>query len=262
MAPDICETSPVANDPTESVLIMTQGATVTMSDVSVNFDFNHVLRRLHGQIAASEFVAIVGRSGSGKSTLLRLISGLQSPNSGILMIDDEPVRSVPKCLRMVFQEGRLLPWLSVIANVELGLRSGERDRAMEILHRVGLHKRSNDWPFKLSGGQRQRVALARALAAEPRLLLLDEPLGSLDALTRIEMQRLIETLWLERQFTALLITHDVEEAVALADRVLLLEEGRITGEWQVPIGRPRPRASAEFVRLTDTILRQILKNHP
>jgi sulfonate transport system ATP-binding protein len=128
-----------------------------------------------------------------------------------------------------------------------------------VLAEVGLIERANDWPAQLSGGQRQRVALARALVHRPQLLLLDEPLGALDALTRIEMHALIERLWREHRFTALLVTHDVQEAVALADRVLVIEEGRVALDLPVPLARPRERASAGFASLEDRVLRQVLK---
>ena len=163
----------------------------------------------------------------------------------------------------MFQEPRLLPWQRVIDNVEVGLAQtigarSRRHQAREVLAQVGLADRENDWPSILSGGQRQRVALARALASHPRLLALDEPLGALDALTRIEMQELIERMWLDKGFTAIVVTHDVTEAVALADRVLLLEEGAIAMDVAVEIPRPRRRGDAAAARIEGHILDRLL----
>ena len=188
-----------------------------------------------------EFIAIIGRSGCGKSTLLRVIAGLEPATSGGIWINDQPVHHVHAETRMMFQDARLLPWNKVIDNVAIGLRKEDRHKAEAALDQVGLGARANEWPSVLSGGQKQRVALARALASQPKLLLLDEPLGALDALTRIEMQQLIESLWKQQPFTTVLITHDVEEAVVLADRVVLIEEGRIAMDRAVPFPRPRQR---------------------
>ena len=219
---------------------------------------NHVvLRGLELEVPAGQFVAIVGRSGCGKSTLLRLVAGLDQPTSGGVLQDGEPLRQLNPSARVMFQDSRLLPWRRVLENVGLGLRGNWRQRALWALQEVGLAARTRDWPALLSGGQRQRVALARALVNQPRLLLLDEPLGALDALTRTEMQHLIERLWLEQQFTALLITHDVEEAVALADRVVMLDEGRVALDLAIALPRPRHRQNAAFISLVEQILKQI-----
>ena len=204
-------------------------------------------------IAPGEFVALLGRSGSGKSTLLRALAELDDgvAGSGELRVPHE--RAV------VFQDARLLPWKRVVDNIALGLPGAEgRRRACEALEQVGLADRAGDWPAVLSGGQRQRVALARALVHRPRLLLLDEPLGALDALTRIEMQRLIESLWRRHRFTALLVTHDVSEAIALADRVVLIEDHRIALDERVALGRPRSRGQAAFAALEDRVLQRVL----
>jgi sulfonate transport system ATP-binding protein len=158
----------------------------------------------------------------------------------------------------MFQEARLLPWRRVLDNVLLGLGSGQRSHGEEVLGQVGLAERGGDWPARLSGGQRQRVALARALVHQPRLLLLDEPLGALDALTRIEMHRLIEGLWLRHRFTALLVTHDVQEAVALADRVILIEDGRIALDERIALARPRSQGDPAFAALEKRILDRVL----
>ena len=165
-------------------------------------------------------------------------------------------------VRVMFQDSRLLPWRRILPNVMLGLEPGLIPQARKVLAQVGLAERANDWPATLSGGQRQRVALARALVHDPNLLLPDEPLGSLDALTRIEMQQLIEDVWRNRGFTAMLVTHDVAEAVSLADRVILIEEGRVTLDEVVNIPRPRTRGSARFAALEERILGRVLQRRP
>jgi sulfonate transport system ATP-binding protein len=159
----------------------------------------------------------------------------------------------------MFQDARLLPWKRVIDNVALGLPPERHTDALMVLEQVGLADRANDWPARLSGGQRQRVSLARALVHHPRLLLLDEPLGALDALTRIEMHRLIEDLWRVSGFTALLVTHDVQEAVALADRVILIEDGRIALDEVIDLPRPRSQGDAAFAALEKRILDRVLQ---
>jgi sulfonate transport system ATP-binding protein len=160
----------------------------------------------------------------------------------------------------MFQDSRLLPWKRVLNNVGLGLPRASL-ASLKALTQVCLEDRASEWPAVLSGGQRQRVALARALVHDPELLLLDEPLGALDALTRIEMQQLIESLWKERGFTAVLVTHDVQEAIALADRVLLIEDGEITLDERISLPRPRARGNLVFARLEERILARVLK-HP
>ncbi len=159
----------------------------------------------------------------------------------------------------MFQDARLLPWKRVLDNVALGLPRTRRDDAANVLAQVGLAERAGEWPARLSGGQRQRVALARALVHHPRLLLLDEPLGALDALTRIEMQGLIESLWRRLGFTALLVTHDVSEAIALADRMVLIEDGRIALDQRVDLPRPRQRGAAAFAELEAAVLDRVMR---
>lgn len=225
------------------------------------FPARKVLDGLDLEVREGEFLAIVGKSGCGKSTLLRLIAGLDFPDRGELRVEDKIVTGLNPEIRLMFQDARLLPWKRVLANVALGLqgpRSERRDKATKALEQVGLADREKDWPAILSGGQRQRVALARALVHSPQLLLLDEPLGALDALTRIEMQQLIEDLWSRRGFTSILITHEVEEALVLADRVLVLEGGRSTLEVEVDLPRPRDRSAPEFVALKTRVLDTIL----
>ncbi|HSV54362.1 MAG TPA: ATP-binding cassette domain-containing protein, partial [Burkholderiaceae bacterium] len=203
------------------------GVRLELQAVRKQYGAREVLRNTQLVIEPGEFVAIVGRSGCGKSTLLRLVAGLEEASAGALRIDGQDIHGLREDTRIMFQDARLLPWRRVFDNVTLGLPPAQRARASEVLAQVGLADREPDWPARLSGGQRQRVSLARALVHSPRLLLLDEPLGALDALTRIEMHRLIEGLWHANGFTALLVTHDVQEAVALADRVILIEDGRI-----------------------------------
>jgi sulfonate transport system ATP-binding protein len=231
---------------------------IQVSDLAKSYDARSVLHGINLSIAPGEFVAIVGASGSGKSTLLRLLAGLESPDAGSIRLDGVPLRSLNRDARVMFQDARLLPWRRVIDNVRLGLDRALGARAAAALRMVGLHDRDRDWPAILSGGQRQRVSLARALASSPRLMLLDEPLASLDALTRIEMQRLIEELWLENGFSAVLVTHDCAEAVALADRILMLEQGRIGLELRVPLSRPRDRGERQFAALEGQVLHRIL----
>ncbi|MEW6346049.1 MAG: ATP-binding cassette domain-containing protein [Paraburkholderia sp.] len=233
---------------------------VELRGVAKQYGKRTVLNDFNLSIERGSFVAIVGRSGCGKSTLLRLVAGLETPSSGVL--EKRTAQGQPLDTRIMFQDARLLPWKSVLQNVMLGLSRGAREDARAVLAEVGLLERANDWPAQLSGGQRQRVALARALVHRPQLLLLDEPLGALDALTRIEMHALIERLWREHRFTALLVTHDVHEAVALGDRILLIEEGRIALDQPVPLERPRARASAGFAALEEHVLQRVLKTAP
>jgi len=235
------------------------GVRVQAHALTKRFGAREVLREAELTIEPGEFVAIVGRSGCGKSTLLRLVAGLDPASAGTLRIDGERVEGLREDTRIMFQDARLLPWRRVWDNVTLGLPKEQRSRASEVLAQVGLADRADDWPSRLSGGQRQRVSLARALVHNPRLLLLDEPLGALDALTRIEMHQLIEGLWKRNGFTALLVTHDVHEAVALADRVILIEEGRIALDVRIPLARPRSPADPAFAALEKRILDRVLQ---
>lgn len=238
---------------------ITGGVGLELRQLTKRYGEREVLRRAQLTIAPGEFIAIVGRSGCGKSTLLRLVAGLESASDGTLAVDGQPVQGLHGDTRIMFQDARLLPWRRVLDNVMLGLPPSQRDRALEVLGQVGLADRASEWPARLSGGQRQRVALARALVHQPRLLLLDEPLGALDALTRIEMHRLIEGLWQRHRFTALLVTHDVQEAVALADRVVLIEDGRIALDERIGLARPRSHGDAAFAALEKRILDRVLQ---
>ncbi len=195
-----------------------------------SFGETTVLHGLDLDIQPGEFVALLGRSGSGKTTLLRTLAGLDPA-------DGQDVQ-VPNSRAVVFQDARLLPWKKVWRNVALGLNGANiRDRAQAALREVGLGHRLDAWPLTLSGGEAQRVALARALVREPKLLLLDEPFAALDALTRLRMHDLVLDLWRAHQPAVLMVTHDVDEAIALADRVLVLDAGRIAAQERIVIAR-------------------------
>ncbi len=243
-----------------------RGLSITSQWLEKSFGANHVLRGLDFHVPAGQFVAIVGRSGCGKSTLLRLLLNLDRPTGGQYWFGDREQDKVDSsAVRVMFQEPRLLPWASVLSNVEVGLGDKRgtaegRDRALAALRNVGLESRRDDWPAVLSGGQKQRVALARALVSRPRVLAFDEPLGALDALTRISMQKLLAQVWLDQGLTAIMVTHDVAEAVTLADRVLIIEEGEIVMDLSVDLPRPRERGSAEVAELEGRILRELFRN--
>ncbi|WP_347115770.1 aliphatic sulfonates ABC transporter ATP-binding protein [Leclercia sp. S52] len=238
---------------------LNQGTPLLLNGVTKRYGENTILNELELHIPAGQFVAVVGRSGGGKSTLLRLLAGLEQPNGGELLAGNTPLAEIQDDTRMMFQDARLLPWKSVIDNVGLGLKGNWKAQALQALASVGLDNRAGEWPAALSGGQKQRVALARALIHRPGLLLLDEPLGALDALTRIEMQDLIVSLWQEHGFTVLLVTHDVSEAVAMADRVLLIEDGKIGLDLTVDIPRPRRVGSARLAELEAEVLDRVMK---
>lgn len=232
------------------------GLPVRLDGVSKRFGERPVLKSLSLSIRASEFVAIVGRSGCGKTTLLRLITGLDPVSEGQVTIGDAPVRGLEKRVRLLFQDARLLMWQRVLGNVGIAREPGWRETAIKALHDVGLADRAQDWPAVLSGGQKQRVALARALVSRPSVLLLDEPFGALDALTRAEMHELLTRIWGEHRFTTLLITHDVGEAIALADRIIVLREGGVALDMPVDLPRHR-RTGPEASHLRSTILSQV-----
>ncbi|THF65300.1 ATP-binding cassette domain-containing protein [Pseudothauera rhizosphaerae] len=264
-APNQEELARVAESATLSTALSTtrpaSGLALQLDAVQRRFGERVVLDDLSISFAAGEFVTVVGKSGCGKSTLLRLLAGLDAADGGRIESDGRALASLKEDVRIMYQDARLLPWQSVADNVALGLpgrRATVRALALEALAQVGLADRADEWPSQLSGGQRQRVALARALVHRPRLLLLDEPLGALDALTRIEMHRLIEQIWREHRFTAVLVTHDVSEAVALADRIVLIEDGRIALDQAVDLARPRSRGDAAFAALEGRVLDRLL----
>ncbi|MDX3928537.1 MAG: ABC transporter ATP-binding protein [Shinella sp.] len=206
-----------------------------------------VLKDLDLDIASGEFVALLGASGCGKSTLLRILADLDREIAGDVAV---PVRR-----SVAFQAPRLMPWKRVWRNVVLGLPGGpSRARAVEALEEVGIGHRADQWPKVLSGGEAQRVSLARALVREPDLLLLDEPFAALDALTRIKAQELVGELWQRHGCAVLLVTHDVEEAILLADRVLVMKDGIIAHEEKITLERPRDVADPQFATLRGRLL--------
>lgn len=220
---------------------------VRARQLSKRFGQNTILDRLDLDIRPGEFIALLGRSGSGKTTLLRALAGLDQISSGDLQ--------VPQARAAVFQEPRLMPWKRAWRNVVMGLHIPlARERARQALSEVGLAHRENAWPGTLSGGEAQRVALARALVREPQLLLLDEPFAALDALTRIRMHQLILSLWRVHQPAVLLVTHDVDEAVLLADRVLVLDGGRIVADLHIEQQRPRSAENHAFQKVRTQLL--------
>lgn len=236
------------------------GAEILIEQLHKFYGDVKVLEDLDLHITAGEFVAIVGRSGCGKSTLLRLVADLEQPSYGEIKFKSlrnfrEGITSSD--IRVMFQDPRLLPWKNILSNVQLGLNKLNFPKATQLVEKVGLKDKAALWPSQLSGGQRQRVALARALSHTPRILLLDEPLGALDALTRLDMQSLIEKLWLEQGFTTILVTHDVSEAVQLADRIILLDKGRIAQQFNVDLPRPRQKSMA-FTTLEQQVLNAVL----
>jgi sulfonate transport system ATP-binding protein len=224
-----------------------------------------VLRDVDLTIAPGEIVALLGPSGCGKSTLLRQISGLDRPTAGTITIDHAPVAAADQRCAVAFQEPRLLPWRTVARNVELGLprgveRASGRDRVAELLDLVQLSASAALKPRQISGGMAQRVSLARALARGPGVLLLDEPFGALDALTRLTMQDLLVDIHRAEPATIVLVTHDVDEALALADRIVLLGTrhdrpgATISRILEVPVARPRDRASSVLIKLRALLL--------
>jgi sulfonate transport system ATP-binding protein len=225
-------------------------AAASVRGFTKSFGHRVVLDRLDLDIAPGEFVAMIGRSGSGKSTLLRALAGLDRDFGGTL--------AVPGSVAVAFQEPRLVPWKKVLANVSLGLRVPDASSvARQALAEVGLTEQAAAWPLTLSGGEAQRASLARALVREPSLLLLDEPFSALDALTRMAMHRLVLSLWTRHKPAVLLVTHDVDEALALADRVLVLGDGRIAHSARVPVNRPRDRDHPELVALRLRLLTEL-----
>ena len=215
-------------------------------------------------MAASELVSLVGPSGCGKSTLLRLIAGLDVPDSGELLVGNEKILGPSAERGLVFQDPNLFPWLTVRRNIEAGLAARgvlreKRNEVDEFMRLVGLEAFANAYPHHLSGGMAQRVALARALINHPKVLLLDEPLGALDAFTRMRMQDEVLRLWENRRTTMLLVTHDIDEAIYMSDRILIMTQapGRIDREIDINLARPRDRTSDSFLRFRSKILEHL-----
>jgi sulfonate transport system ATP-binding protein len=236
-----------------------RGRSVAISLERVDKSFGHraVLSGLSLAIPAGQFVSVVGRSGCGKTTLLRMIAGLEPVSGGRLTIDGGAVAGLRDDVRLLFQEPRLLPWHRILSNVGIARGVDWQAHAQAALEDVGLGDRAQEWPAVLSGGQRQRVALARALVSKPRALLMDEPFGALDALTRAEMHQLLLRVRAEYGFTSILITHDVREAIALADRILVLKEGAIARDIPIDVPLALRRTSQALARLEQTILTEV-----
>ncbi|MFL0364892.1 ATP-binding cassette domain-containing protein [Pseudobacillus sp. 179-B 2D1 NHS] len=231
---------------------------IDIKNVSKSFGNKKVLKGIQLTIEKGEFIAIIGKSGSGKSTLLRLVAGLETLTNGELLFDEVPSSQSTANITMMYQDSRLLPWKKVIENVGLGLKGNWSEKAERVLDAVGLLSLKDQWPSILSGGQKQRVALARALIHEPSLLMLDEPLSALDAFTKLEMQNLVESIWERIGFTALLVTHDVREAIRLADRIILIEDGQIAMDIKVDAPRPRHFSSNNLALLEEKVLTRIM----
>ncbi len=239
---------------------------VAIRHLSKSYQLNgkpfQVLKDLNLTVRSGESLAIVGASGSGKTTLLRVLAGLEEADRGDVLIDGNAVRGVGRERAVIFQEPRLLPWLTVLDNVAFGLetqgssREEARNRAHRYINLVGLQQFEDAYPRQLSGGMAQRVGIARALAVQPEILLLDEPLGALDAMTKIGMQQELARIWREEDVTTVLVTHDLEEALYLADRILILprEKGAAPRLIDVDLPRPRDRSSPAFVRQREELL--------
>jgi sulfonate transport system ATP-binding protein len=228
---------------------------MTLAINHVGKTYANTVRALDGislNVEPGEIVAVVGGSGCGKSTLLRLVSGLDNPTQGQVALDGDTIASPHEKIGIVFQEPRLLPWLSVADNVGFGLadrpRAERAERVARQLDRVGLAEKANVWPRELSGGQAQRVAIARALIMRPEVLLLDEPFSALDAFTRVDLQDHLLDLWADTKPTFVIVTHDVDEAIVLGDRIIVMRPapGRVFAEIAIELPRPRDRQSAAY----------------
>lgn len=244
--------------------------TLKLDNVSKSFakiendEVTHALNEVDLTLHSGEFVSLVGPSGCGKSTILRLIAGLIVPTTGTVSVDGKPVTKPSPERGMVFQKPTLFPWLTVEKNIAFSLRmqgklKGNEDRIQQMLDVIGLEAFKDDYPDQLSGGMAQRVALVRSLINEPDILLLDEPLGALDAFTRMNMQDEILKIWYEKKQLAIMVTHDVDEAIYMGTRVLVMDAnpGRIVEDIHIDQTYPRDRSSASFVEYRNRILNRL-----
>jgi sulfonate transport system ATP-binding protein len=247
---------------------MSQAGTLSINELSKQYEVKGkplaVLDNINLTVSPGEFVSIVGSSGCGKSTLLRLIIGLEQDYAGSILLDGAPITGTSLDRGIVFQEHRLFPWLNVEQNIGLGLQNarlsdaGKREAIQAHVDLVGLKGFEKAFPYQLSGGMSQRVAIARALVNKPEILLLDEPFGALDALTRAHLQQELHRIWQREGITMILVTHDVEEAVYLGDRVVVMEPrpGRIRRIVPVGLAHPRDRGAYGFARIKEDVLRE------
>lgn len=244
---------------------------LTINDVSKSFkddkgDMKAVLKNMNLMVNKGEFVCILGHSGCGKSTLLNLIAGYIKPDKGMIMVNDEQVKGPSADRGVVFQEHALFPWYTVTQNIAFGplVNGKSKDDATEIAKKyvsmIGLEGYENSYPSSLSGGMQQRVGIARALANTPEILLMDEPLGALDALTRESMRQELLRIWMELKPTVVFITHSISEAVYLADRVIVLKEGETNMEVDIELERPRDYKNAKFLEYVDSLEKCLMNN--
>lgn len=258
-----------ADEPTATIVALANVSLTYKADNGIN-----ALENINLKLNEGEFVCLLGPSGCGKSTLLKIIAGFIPPSAGTAIMDGEPIRGADWHRGVVFQQPPLYPWLTITENVEFGLKMRKipkvdrRKLTEEYLEKVGLLEFANNKPYELSGGMKQRVAIARALVNKPRVLLMDEPFGALDALTREQMQNLLRNIWWESQCTILFITHDVDEALSLGTRVLVMSArpGRIVREFRTTFTNSitgensnRTRYTAEFLKVREEILDLINK---
>ena len=230
------------------------------------------LENINLTVEEGEFISIVGSSGCGKSTLLRIISGLETHDGGTITLDGKPIYGSGPDVGLIFQESRLFPWMTIGANIEFGMNEALKkslgkkkvsEKVDEILELVDLKNFKKSYPNQLSGGMQQRISIARSLIGDPRVLLLDEPLGALDALTRMQMQNEIQRIWKDNKKTMILVTHDIDEAIYLGDRVIVLSSrpGTVKNIFNVELARPRKRSDFEFIKLRQEIYKEFYKEH-
>jgi len=247
-----------------------KNVTLKLEDVSKSFakietdEVTHALTSVTTSMESGEFISMVGPSGCGKSTMLRLVAGLIKPTTGKLTVNGEEIGEPGPDRGMMFQKATLFPWLTVYDNIAFSLRmqgklKGNEDKVEKMIEIIGLQNFRQDYPGQLSGGMAQRVALVRCLINEPEILLLDEPLGALDAFTRMNMQDEILKIWQEKQQLALMVTHDVDEAIYMGTRVLVMDAhpGRVIADITIDLPFPRDRSSREFVEYRNDILNKL-----